>query len=213
MSRVCFESQVKLPSRGRGFHRAADPLTQPRRLARTGRAAEPLARSGRRARGTRVVARRARAVMGKGLDLDAWIAKVRARAGAAPPRRSPRVDAKRLARCARLSPRRVADLRRSRRGTASAPPHSRPRGRASAARVSASSPFSRFLGRRASLTSARPDRASFVAALRRKNQKTKPTFRRSSDASLWRRESSSLFAGTSRRFSWRRATSSRCVRP
>lgn len=96
-----------------------------------------------------------------------------ASAGAAPPRRSPRVDAKRLARCARLfsSTRRVADLRRSRRGTASAPPHSRPRGRASAARVSASSPFSRFLGRRASLTSARPDRASFVAALRRKNKK------------------------------------------
>jgi serine/threonine-protein phosphatase 6 catalytic subunit len=108
--------------------------------------------------------------MGKGLDLDAWIAKVRARAGAAPPRR--RASTPNASPVARVfSPRRVADLRRSRRGTASAPPHSRPRGRASAARVSASSPFSRFLGRRASLTSARPDRASFVAALRRKNQK------------------------------------------
>jgi predicted ArsR family transcriptional regulator len=58
--------------------------------------------------------------MGKGLDLDAWIAKVRARAGAAPPRRSPRVDAKRLARCARL-------FSSTRRGSAKIPKRHRER--------------------------------------------------------------------------------------
>lgn len=128
LSRVCERVGERSEMRHKNFpdvaynctSRRSSPLTQPRRLARTGRAAEPLARSGRRARGTRVVARRARAVMGKGLDLDAWIAKVRARAGAAPPRRSPRVDAKRLARCARL-------FSSTRRGSAKIPKRHRER--------------------------------------------------------------------------------------
>ena len=124
-------------------------------------AAEALARSGpTRARGTRVVASRARAVMGKGLDLDAWIAKVRARPCADV---RLRVDAasKRPLRASFSSTR--PDLRRSRRGSANAPLGARTRGRASATRLSALSRNARTSLVNASRSPLRVLRASFVA--------------------------------------------------
>ena len=176
-------------------------------------AAEVLARSGpTRARGTRVVASRARAVMGKGLDLDAWIAKVRARPCADV---RLRVDAasKRPLRASFSSTR--PDLRRSRRGTANAPLGARTRGRASATRVSSFSERSNLCRERVSLTFTRPTR--FLRRLfSLKNKHTSDRNRkrrRSSVASRWRKASSSLCAGTSRKCSWRRATCSRCARP
>ena len=176
-------------------------------------AAEALARSGpTRARGTRVVARLARAVMGKGLDLDAWIAKVRARPCAVV---RLRVDAasKRPLRASFSSTR--PDLRRSRRGSANAPRVARARAVARRRRASALSRNARTSNReRVSLTlhasRALPSSPVFTfSQISDRNRKR----RRSSVASRWRRASSSLCAGTSRKCSWRRATCSRCVRP
>ena len=93
--------------------------------------------------------------MGKGLDLDAWIAKVRARPCADV---RLRVDAasKRPLRASFSSTR--PDLRRSRRGSANAPLGARTRGRASATRVSSFSERSNLSRERVSLTSTRPTR-------------------------------------------------------
>lgn len=185
-----------------GSSRANEPRPQ-----KHSRGRDPLAPAGPESS-----ARLARAVMGKGLDLDAWIAKVRARPCAVV---RLRVDA--ASKCplrASFSSTRP-DLRRSRRGSANAPRVARARAVARRRRASALSRNARTSNReRVSLTlhasRALPSSPVFTfSQISDRNRKR----RRSSVASRWRRASSSLCAGTSRKCSWRRATCSRCVRP